>query len=155
MSDMQPIERESALAEKLKEQGLIGESEWAPLMEALRGMAADSRRPVSLLYALEETKAANTAEILAFLSRDSGMPLISLDRFVPQQAAFSAVAKDFLVRRGAIPFETMDRALLVAVLNPYDKTLQHDVKAAAARECFFYLAAAPQYERALTFVLNT
>lgn len=57
---------------------------------------------------------------------------------------------DYVVSRGAIAFDRLEDTLLVGVLNPYDLTLQADVRRHTEQACQFYLVPPDEYDGAVS-----
>jgi hypothetical protein len=74
---------------------------------------------------------------------------VPLSGFEIIAATASILPMEFMTQRGALVFEVMGPDCLVAVLNPFDKDLQDDVRRATGRRCHFYLVSSPDYDVAL------
>jgi hypothetical protein len=118
------------------------------------GLVASQRAPadhvVSVLHLLRELGGRALSAAMLFLCEDSGMPWLPLRRFWPHGGAFMSLPVDYVVSRGAIAFDRLEDTLLVGVLNPYDLTLQADVRRHTEQACQFYLVPPDEYDGAVS-----
>ena len=155
-SNLAGIAPESYLANRLLEAGEITDTEHSFLVNELERRGREPRtRPLSAIQVLEQSGFKKLVDVLLFLARDSATPLLPLSRFGAQKAAYSLVPRDYLTERGALPFGTLESAVLVALLNPYDKALREQVQNASGRSCKFYLVKASEYDAALSRIVET
>ena len=106
--------------------------------------------PVSVLHALHDRSYKGYDKVIAYLSRSSGLPIIPITGFELMPAAYNLLPLEFMTQRGAICFEIMGQDALIAVLNPFDKELQEDVRRAmGTRRGHFYLVSSADYDAVL------
>ncbi len=139
------------VALKLLQGEVLSAAEYILLLERLGHVLADKRddHVVSILHLLREKGAASVEKALVFMTRDTGVPLLPLSRFWPQAQAYRVLPGDYAVARGAFAFDQIEDALLIALLNPYDKALQQEVQWQEDQKCLFYLVAPDDYDGAL------
>lgn len=144
------ISNEMSLAWELAQAGEITQDEYTEVVHDLTENSTKAlNSPVTVLHVLEDRQYKNRERILAYLAKLSGTPLITLSAFDLQPAAFNMIPMDLMARQGAIAFDQMAQDLLVAILNPFNKDLQENIKAVTGRECHFYLVSAADFETAL------
>jgi hypothetical protein len=141
------ITREVSLAWDLMQAGELSSDDYSAVVHDLS--ESSSKRidvPVSVLHALHDRGYKGYEKIMAYMSRASGVPIVPLSGFEVLPAAYSQMPTDFMTQRGAVVFEVMGPDCLVAVLNPFDKDLQGDVKKALGKRCHFYLVSSSDYD---------
>jgi len=144
------ISNEMSLAWELAQAGEITQDEYTEVVHDLTENSTKAlNSPVTVLHVLEDRQYKHRERILAYLAKSAGMPLITLTAFELQPAAFNLIPMDVMVRQGALAFDQMAKDLLVAILNPFNKDLQENIKAVTGRECHFYLVSAADFETAL------
>ena len=144
------ISNEMSLAWELAQAGEITQDEYTEVVHDLTENSTKAlNSPVTVLHVLEDRQYKNRERIHAYLAKLSGTPLITLSSFDLQPAAFNMIPMDIMARQGAIAFDQMAQDLLVAILNPFNKDLQENIKAVTGRECHFYLVSAADFETAL------
>jgi len=145
------ITREVSLAWDLMQAGELSSDDYSAVVHDLS--ESSSKRidvPVSVLHALHDRGYKGYDKIVAYLSRSSGLPVIPITGFEVLPAAYSLLPTEIMTQRGAICFETMGQDALVAVLNPFDKDLQEDVRRSMGlRRCHFYLVSSSDYDAVL------
>ncbi|MGD9874901.1 MAG: hypothetical protein AB7T27_11640 [Kiritimatiellia bacterium] len=144
------ISNEMSLAWELAQANEITKDEYTEIVHDLTENSTKAlNSPVSVLHVLEDRQYKNRPRILTYMAKSSGIPLITLVSFELQAAAYSLIPMDVMARQGAIAFDQMSKDLLVAILNPFDKDLQENIKALTGRNCHFYLVSAADFETAL------
>lgn len=144
------ISNEMSLAWELAQANEITKDEYTEIVHVLTENSTKAlNSPVTVLHVLEDRQYKNRARILTYMAKSSGIPLISLPSFELQSAAYKLIPMDVMARQGAIAFEQMSKDLLVAILNPFDKDLQENIKELTGRNCHFYLVSAADFETAL------
>lgn len=94
---------------------------------------------ISALALLDEQHPELTDALLERMQRESDMPVIPLELFDVQPAAAAVLAPAFVHVRGVLPFALLGNDVLVALLNPFSRSLQDESVARAGRPCHFFL----------------
>ncbi len=94
---------------------------------------------ISALALLDEQRPELTDALLERMQRESDMPMIPLELFEVQPAAAAVLAPAFVQVRGVLPFALLGNDALVALLNPFSRSLQDEIVARAGRPCHFFL----------------
>jgi len=144
------ISNEMSLAWELAQANEITKDEYTEIVHDLTENSTKAlNSPVTVLHVLEDRQYKNRPRILTYMAKSSGIPLIALASFELQAAAYKLIPMDVMARQGAIAFDQMSKDLLVAILNPFDKDLQENIKVLTGRNCHFYLVSAADFETAL------
>lgn len=148
------VEAELALAEALREGGVVSESEFAHVREFVGSSPVDGRVfLVSALQILEKENPALTERCAAYLADKYGTPPIPLAAFDPPKDLLAKFPAAFLRIRGVMPFAKLGSLTLVAVLNPVDEGLRAELN--AVMPCRLYLADPSAMEAALEKAFGT
>ncbi len=143
------IAEEIDLAWKLLENEEITREEYAEMVRNLTEMlASEDGGTVTALHSLEASNHRKLEQILSFLSQSSRTPYISLSSFTIRPEMASILPDDFITNRGAIAFDTIGRELMIAILNPFSRSLRTDVKNVSGAHCHFYLTRASEFDDA-------
>ena len=134
---------EAFVLNKLLGSGLITAGIHARLTERLATPGT-----LSALHVIAADAGNDMGAIIAFLSHDSNIPVAPLASFQAQKLAFDLAGPDFAAR-GALAFETMESDVLVAILNPYNRNLQDDIRRTTECRCMFFLVDPADYDQAL------
>ncbi len=132
---------ELSFAWRLFEAGEITQEEYASVAHDLAELSIDGHlSTVSVLHALEGRAFSGMERVMGYVSRESKTPMVSLQSFELQPATSTLLPKTFVIRRGAVVFDLLKEDALVAVMNPFDRTLRSDVEKATGLTCHFFMA---------------
>ena len=141
------VAAELSFAWTLFQAGELTQEEYATVAQDLSEVSASkSAVTVSVLHVLQDRGNRNVERIVAYAARDTGVPMIPLSLFDVQPAVIRLLPSDFEVRHGAMPFEVMGTAVLVVILNPYNKALRKKVETIIGRACHFYLTLPTEFD---------
>jgi hypothetical protein len=144
------VAAELAFAWTLFQAGELSQEEYAVVAQDLGALSGKAGlETVSLLHVLQGRKSRALDRILAFAARDSAMPVIPLALFEVQDSAFQLIPHDVMVRFGMIPFEVMGQDLLVALLNPYNRTLKEKIEQFTGRRCHYFMTPPADFDATL------
>lgn len=144
------ISEELSLAWNLMEADELTQDEYASVVQDLSEMSASADHlSVSVLHVLESRGFKQFDRILSSLSRDCATPFVSLSSYEFQFGIMARLPLDFCVHRGALAFERIGDELLVAVLNPQNKSVRRDVLAVTGCRCHFFLALPSEFDQAV------
>lgn len=104
---------------------------------------------VSALAAVEHEDPAECERAIAALADATGCAPVPLESFAPDPELARLLPARLLFVRGAVPFARLADTLLVAVLNPTDRVLLHEISDRAGGPCRYYLALPSAVEGAL------
>jgi len=153
MGNKGPCLADVAFLDKLIEENLITRCRYDEIIKVLSQPQGESAPgPCSVLHVLAGLDPSRMGEIAIAISKACRTPLTPLASFSPQPEAWRLLPESFMTRRGAVAFALMDRTVLVAVLNPLDADLRHQVSGAAKRDCQFFMAMPEDYDAALNFI---
>lgn len=133
---------ELALVDRLRDNRLVDDATAKDLVHRLSDLPVDERRPylVSALAALEDGHPDKVEAAMAFLADTGNTPPIPLESFEAQPVLLHLLPETFIRVRGALPFAAVGKTVLVALLDPLDDALRHEVEARTGRSCRFFLA---------------
>ena len=144
------VAAELAFAWTLFQAGELSQEEYAVVAQDLGALSGNAGlETVSLLHVLQGRKSRALDRILAFAARDSAMPVIPLALFEVQDSVFQLIPHDIMVRFGVIPFEVMGQDLLVALLNPYNRTLKEKIEQFTGRRCHYFMTPPADFDATL------
>jgi len=95
---------------------------------------------VSALALLDEQHSEYTEQVMEKMQQECGVPPIPLELFEIQPKAVEVLSPVFIHVRGALPFALLGDEVLIAVLNPLNKTLQEEIVTRAGKPCHFFFA---------------
>ena len=145
----QVLHREMDLAWKLLEAKELTQEEYAALVEDLSRLVSDERQAtVSLQHVLADRAFPGLDRVLRHIAKAGKAPFLALENFEIRQVDLGSVPAEYLIRQGALPFESMGEEHLIAILNPLDAELQHELAALLGRRCHFYLVTAEAFDAA-------
>jgi hypothetical protein len=144
------VAAELAFAWTLFEAQQLTQEEYAQIAQDLSEISG-SQTPVtlSILHVLHDRANRNIDQILTFSSKDSGAPIIPLALFDVQSYTYEMLPEKFVVRFGAIVFDLMGRDALVAILNPYNKSLRAQIEQQTGKRCHFFLTTPGDFDATL------
>ena len=144
------IEKEMELAWRLLQAKEITQDEYSVMAQDLtENSTKNIEVPVTVMHVLSDRAFKNFERIMVFLSRETGMPIVSLADFDLNRAAVTLLPGTFRQHKGAMPFELIGEEVMVAVLNPCNTELQHEVEQTIGRPCHFYFVGAHDYDAAI------
>jgi hypothetical protein len=150
VSVSQNIEAEMALAWDLFQEEQLTQEEYSNVLHDLTEMSSRSVDvPITVLHVLHDRQFSRFERLMTYLCNKSGVPIILLSSYEENEELNDALPLDFLTQRGVLPFASIGDDLLVAVLNPCDKTLVRDAEQAAEKRCHPYLVSPEEYDRRL------
>ena len=141
------VAAELSFAWTLFQAGELTQEEYASVAQDLSEVSASKAAvTVSVLHVLQDRGNRNVERIVAYAARDTGVPMIPLSLFDVQPAVLRLLPADFVVRQGVMPFEVMGTAVLVVLLNPYNKALRKKVESIIGRTCHFFLTLPTEFD---------
>lgn len=144
------IADEMAFAWNLMQSKKLTQDEYAKVVHDLSENTTKTNTvPISTLHVLHDMNFPNINTLIAFIAVDSKIPFISLSNFECQLEVAELLPIDFIIKRGAIIFELMGHDALVAVLNPNDTKLPHDIETLTGKPCHLFLVTPPDFDNAL------
>ncbi len=141
---------ELSFAWRLFETGELSQEEYASVAQDLSEMSADDHlSTASVLHALDARAFSGMERLMGFVARDARTPIVSLLSFEIPSEVHGLLPLEFMIRRGAIVFDLIGDDALVAIMNPYDESLQQQVEAEAGRPCHFYISLPSEFDAAI------
>jgi hypothetical protein len=149
------ISEEMNLAWDLQQEGLLSEEHYAAVVRDLTDLSS-SEVPVTIsaLHVLHFRNVANLDQVLLHVAAKSETVLIPLASFDPQGIAFGVLPIEYMTVQGVIPFERLGTDLLVALLNPLNQRVRHEVQDLADARCHFFLVSPSEFDATLETVKN-
>jgi hypothetical protein len=145
------IKSEMALAWDLFQDEQLSQEEYSYVLHDLTEMSSRSVSvPVTMLHILHDRNFSRFDRLMTYLCQKSGVPIIALSQFDEREELREVLPLDFISRHGALPFAQVGGDLLLAVLNPMDKTLTERASEMAGRRCHAYLVSPQEYDQRLT-----
>ena len=74
---------------------------------------------------------------------------MALSRFEENEDLNGVLSVDFMSQNGAMPFAEVGGELLLAVLNPFDRTVVDRAEELSGRRCHPYLVTPSEYDQRL------
>ena len=149
----QNMESEMALAWDLFQEEQLTQEEYSNVLHDLTEMSSRTVDvPITVLHVLHDRQFSRFDRLMTYLCNKSGVPIILLSSYEENEELNDALPLDFLTQRGVLPFASIGDDLLVAVLNPCDKTLVRDAEQAAEKRCHAYLVSPDEYDRRLASI---
>ena len=146
------IAAEQALANLLREGGVLSDEQHNVLCEQVGSMPTDGRVfLISAIQILEKENAGLSERAQEFLADRFGTPPVPLAAFDVKRALVHACPETLVRLRGVVPFAKLGDLTLVATLDPADDRLRASVEAAVG-PCRFFLAEASAVEAVLAKV---
>jgi len=144
------IPGELKLARRLQQARLLKEEDYAILIQDLCEPTQHRiPTPCTLLHCVRARDLSAQERIIEYLVQDGNLPLVNLDGFTPPPEEFFGLPPVFVQNRAAAIFGLISEDAMVAVLNPYNNTIQNDAAAIIGRTCHFFLATSDAYDRLL------
>lgn len=149
----QSMEAEMTLAWDLFQEEQLTQEEYSNVLHDLTEMSSRSvALPITVLHVLHDRQFSRFARLMTYLCKKSGVPIILLSSYEENEELNDALPLDFLTQRGVLPFASIGDDLLVAVLNPCDKTLVREAEQAVKKRCHPYLVSPEEYDRRLASI---
>ena len=105
---------------------------------------------ISALALLDEQHPEMTERVMEAMYRVSDVPPLPLDLFELQPVAVRLLPAVFIQVKGVVPFARLGEEVLVALLNPINAELQHEVVARVGYPCHFFLAHPQMLQQAIS-----
>lgn len=147
---------ELSFAWYLMESEMISAEDYARLADDLAEMSARARKgTISVLHALEARTFPRMSSLLEYVSQDLSAPYISLKSFDVSADTVRLLPTAYIIGRGVLPFETLGKNdLLLAVLNPFDKSVAEEITKALGMDCHLYLTSPGEFDEAVKTILG-
>ena len=150
VSGSKGIESEMTLAWELFQDEQLSQEEYSNVVHDLAEMSSGNLSvPVTVLHILHDRNFSRFDRLMTHLCQKSGVPVIALSQFDEAEELREVLPLDFISRHGALPFGEVGGELLLAVLNPLDKTLLDRAGEIAGRRCHAYLVSPQEYDQRL------
>jgi hypothetical protein len=147
------IADEMEFAWNLLRAGELSQEEYASVIQVLTDLSASGNiMTISVLHALMDLHSAKLENVLNYTAKQSDMPIIPLGSFEPQPEAYALLPLSYIVRQGVIPFERIGTDILMAVLNPYNKTVLAEVETATRRKCHYFLTPPADFDSCINAI---
>ena len=144
---------ELSFAWRLFEAGEITQEEYAAVAHDLAELSVDGHlSTVSVLHVLEGRAFSGMERVMGFVSREAKTPIISLQSFDSHTGTAALLSREFMIRRGALVFDLLKEDALVAVMNPFDRTLRADIEKATGRACHYFMVLPRDFDAAVAAV---
>jgi hypothetical protein len=144
------VAAELSMAWTLFQAGELSQEDYAAVAQDISEI---STKPalvtVSVLHVLHDRGHRSLERIAAHVARETSTPLIPLSLFDVSPDTAALLPRDVSVRFGVMVFAQMGKDVLVALLNPYNKTLRARVETVVGRPCHFYLTLPAEFDLAL------
>jgi len=149
----QNLEAEMALAWDLFQEEQLTQEEYSTVLHDLTEMSSRAVNvPITVLHVLHDQQFSRFERLMTHLCTKSGIPIIALSSYEENEEILEALPLEFLTQLGVLPFAAIGDDLLVAVLNPFDKTLVLKAEASAEKRCHPYLVSPEEYDRRLKLI---
>lgn len=146
----QDLEAEMALAWDLFQDEQLTQEEYSNVLHDLTEMSSRAVGvPVTVLHVLHDRQFSRFERLITHLCEKSEVPIVSLSSYEENEDLRSVLPEEFPGKRGVLPFASVGDDLLVAVLNPFDKTRLRSAESESGRACHPYLVAPDDYDRRL------
>ena len=143
----QDIDAEMALAWDLYQEEQLTQEEYSNVLHDLTEMSARAVGvPITVLHILNDRQFSRFERLMTYLCETSGIPIISLSNYEENEDLNDALPIEFMTQRGVLPFASIGDDLLVALLNPFDKSRIKDAEAASGQRCHPYLVPPSEYD---------
>ncbi len=153
VSAPQNLEAEMALAWDLFQEEQLTQEEYSNVLLDLTEMSSRAVDvPITVLHVLHDRQFSRFERLMTYLCKKGGVPIIALSSYEENEELIEALPIDFLTQRGVLPFAAIGDDLLVAVLNPFGKTVLREAEKAAEKRCHAYLVSPEEYDRRLTLI---
>ena len=147
------IADEMEFAWNLLRAGELSQEEYASVIQVLTDLSASGNiMTISVLHALMDLHSAKLESVLNYTAKQSDMPIIPLGSFDPQPESYNMLPLSYIVRQGVIPFERIGPDILVAVLNPYNKTVLEEVGTATRHKCHYFLTSPADFDNCINAI---
>ncbi len=142
------IAAELALADLLKEGGVLTDEQHSGLRAQVESMPTDGRVfLISAIQILEKENVSLAEQAIEFLADRCGTPPVPLGAFGVNRQLIRSYPEELVRFRGVVPFAKLGKFTLVVTLGPTDERLRAAVEAVGP--CRFYLADAAAVEAAI------
>jgi hypothetical protein len=144
------VPAEMTFAWMLLQAGELTEDDYAnAVSDLVATTGAKTAVTVSLLHVLHDRAFRHLERVVANTARDVRMAVIPISAFELAELTVNRLSLDMMIRSGAMIFDNLGADALVAILNPYNKTLQKRVEALAGRKCHFFLTTPAEFDAAI------
>jgi len=104
---------------------------------------------ISALAILEKENLAGAAEAFAAVADEAHAPPVPIESFELVPGHVRRLPADLVKVRGVVPFAKLGSEWAVAVLNPLDEALRHEIAAAMGAKCHFFMATPGAFEKVI------
>lgn len=141
-----------AFAWRLLEAKEITDAEYAKVVQDLSEMSVSvGAATTSVLHVLQHSGFKGLDRILNFTAADCGTPVISLSCYDIPSDVLKLLPATFIVGRGVLPFALLGgKDVLVAVMNPYDRSTNGDVRALCGMNCHCFLTLPAEFDASVS-----